>query len=317
MSSAAAAGNRAFGIDRGLPFPVEDIGRAGAVLLLGSNVADTMPPFVQHLTGARDRGGLVVVDPRVSATAALTAEGAGLHLQALPGTDLAAAAGDSPSRRRGGLGRRGVPRPVVRPAGTTYAARSRPGGPLGWPPPPACPSRDLREAASILADASPHRGGPGAMVLTGRGAEQHADGTDTVTAAINLALALGLPGSSGVRATAASPVRATARAAASTGRSPTSCPATAASRTPLDREHVAAVWGVDAGVAARQGRPRGRAARQARHRGARADGARQQPAWSAPPTRPPYDAGWATSTCSWSATSCRARPPSSPTSCCR
>ena len=29
MSSAAAAGNRAFGIDRGLPFPVEDIDRAG------------------------------------------------------------------------------------------------------------------------------------------------------------------------------------------------------------------------------------------------------------------------------------------------
>ena len=46
----------------------------------------------------------------------------------------------------------------------------------------------------ILADASPHRGGAGAMVLTGRGVEQHADGTDTVTAAINLALALGLPG---------------------------------------------------------------------------------------------------------------------------
>ena len=35
MSSAAAAGNRAFGIDRGLPFPVEDLGGAGAVLLLG------------------------------------------------------------------------------------------------------------------------------------------------------------------------------------------------------------------------------------------------------------------------------------------
>ena len=51
MSSAAAAGNRAFGIDRGLPFPVEDIDRADAVLLLGSNVADTMPPFVQHLAG--------------------------------------------------------------------------------------------------------------------------------------------------------------------------------------------------------------------------------------------------------------------------
>ncbi len=53
MSSAAAAGNRAFGIDRGLPVPVEDVDHAQAVLLVGSNVADTMPPFVQHLSSAR------------------------------------------------------------------------------------------------------------------------------------------------------------------------------------------------------------------------------------------------------------------------
>ena len=89
MSSAAAATNRAFGIDRGLPFPLADLGGAGAVLLVGSNLAETMPPAVAHLQGARDAGGLLVVDPRRSATAGLTDEGAGLHLQATPGTDLA------------------------------------------------------------------------------------------------------------------------------------------------------------------------------------------------------------------------------------
>ncbi|HJZ54711.1 MAG TPA: molybdopterin-dependent oxidoreductase, partial [Gemmataceae bacterium] len=36
MSSGAAAGNRAFGIDRGLPFPVSDIEKAEVVLLVGS-----------------------------------------------------------------------------------------------------------------------------------------------------------------------------------------------------------------------------------------------------------------------------------------
>jgi assimilatory nitrate reductase catalytic subunit len=46
MSSAAAAGNRAFGVDRGLPFPVEHLDDAETILLLGSNVAETMPPFV-------------------------------------------------------------------------------------------------------------------------------------------------------------------------------------------------------------------------------------------------------------------------------
>ena len=53
--------------------------------------------------------------------------------------------------------------------------------------------RPCATAARLLADAArPWR--RGAYVLTGRGAEQHAKGTDTVTAAINLALALGLPG---------------------------------------------------------------------------------------------------------------------------
>ncbi|WCI09486.1 molybdopterin-dependent oxidoreductase [Arthrobacter sp. OVS8] len=63
MSSAAAAGMRAFGVDRGLPFPLEDLDSASTILMLGSNVAETMPPFVQHLQGARDAGGLIVVDP--------------------------------------------------------------------------------------------------------------------------------------------------------------------------------------------------------------------------------------------------------------
>ncbi|MGH3875399.1 MAG: molybdopterin oxidoreductase family protein, partial [Actinophytocola sp.] len=85
MSSAAAAGNRAFGLDRGLPFPVSDLAGADVVLLAGANPAETMPPLMQHLADAE----LVVVDPRRSATA----EAAALHLQPAPGTDLALALG--------------------------------------------------------------------------------------------------------------------------------------------------------------------------------------------------------------------------------
>ena len=36
----------------------------------------------------RERGGLIVVDPRVSSTAKLTEDGAGEHIQLVPGTDL-------------------------------------------------------------------------------------------------------------------------------------------------------------------------------------------------------------------------------------
>ena len=48
MSSAVAAGTRAFGMDRGLPFPFEDIPLADVVMLVGSNPADTMPPAMQY-----------------------------------------------------------------------------------------------------------------------------------------------------------------------------------------------------------------------------------------------------------------------------
>jgi assimilatory nitrate reductase catalytic subunit len=90
MSSAAAAANRAFGIDRGLPFPLADVADADVVLLVGSNPADTMPLAMQWFERGRERGARhVVVDPRHTATAQL----AHRHLQPLPGTDLALANG--------------------------------------------------------------------------------------------------------------------------------------------------------------------------------------------------------------------------------
>src|SRR6187549_1323010 len=45
MASAATALSRAFGIDRGLPFPLADIAGAELVLLVGANPAETMPPL--------------------------------------------------------------------------------------------------------------------------------------------------------------------------------------------------------------------------------------------------------------------------------
>src|SRR5262245_61652417 len=90
MAAAAAANLRAFGLDRGLPFPLEDICGAEAVLLVGSNPAETMPPILQYFDEQRRRGGrLIVVDPRRSATARL----ASLHLQLTPGTAAALANG--------------------------------------------------------------------------------------------------------------------------------------------------------------------------------------------------------------------------------
>lgn len=77
MSSAAAAHQRAFGLDRGMPFPLADVARTGCVILVGSNLAETMPPALRYLTELRENGGtLIVIDPRRTRTA----EQADLHL---------------------------------------------------------------------------------------------------------------------------------------------------------------------------------------------------------------------------------------------
>jgi len=186
MSSAAAAANRAFGIDRGLPFPLTDLDAACTVLMLGSNVAATMPPFVAHLDHVRDRGGLVVVDPRRTPTARLTDDGAGIHLAPAPGTDLELLLGLTHIVIAEGLCDEAAVR--ARAHGFDELRRSV----AAWWP--ARVQQVTGVPAGVLRDVARRLAGAGeTFILTGRGVEQHANGTDTATAAINLALILGLP----------------------------------------------------------------------------------------------------------------------------
>ena len=239
MSSAAAAGMRAFGLDRGLPFPLEDLDSASTILMLGSNAAETMPPFMQHLQGARDAGGLIVVDPRRSATAAFTSDGGGLHLQPLPGTDLALLLGLSHVVIHEGLAEAGYI--AARTAG--YDALVRSVGPY-WPERvqslTGVPAGLIRDTARRLAGGS-RRGG--SYILTGRGVEQHVDGTDTAPAAINLALLLGLPGSahSGYGTLTG---QGNGQGGREHGQKADQLPGYRKITDPAARAHMAAVWGV-------------------------------------------------------------------------
>lgn len=242
MASAAAGANRAFGVDRGLPFPLTDLGGAQAVLLLGSNLAETMPPSVAHLAGVRAAGGLVVVDPRRSPTAALTADGAGRHLQPVPGTDLALLLGLLHVTLAEGLAdddylaSRTVGADDVRRSVATW-----------WPERveqvTGVPADDVRAAARLLARAAPRAGGSGAYVLTGRGVEQSTQGTATVTAAINLALALGLPGRPG-SGYGAITGQGNGQGGREHGQKADQLPGYRRIDDPVARAHVARVWGV-------------------------------------------------------------------------
>lgn len=245
MSSAAAAGNRAFGLDRGLPFPVTDLAGADAILLLGSNVAETMPPFVQHLAGARAAGGLVVVDPRRSATARLADDGQGIHLQPVPGTDLVVLL----ALLHVLVAERLVDREYVeaRTTGFDDVARSV----AAWWPERAetvcgVPAEELRRVARLLAAASPSHGGRGGYVLTGRGVEQSAQGTATVAAAIDLALALGLPGRVG-SGYGCLTGQGNGQGGREHGQKCDQLPGYRRIDDPAARAHVAGVWGVDPG----------------------------------------------------------------------
>jgi assimilatory nitrate reductase catalytic subunit len=240
MSSAAAAGNRAFGVDRGLPFPVTDLDTASVILMLGSNVAETMPPFVQHLQGARDAGGLIVVDPRRSATAAFTSDGGGLHLQPTPGTDLALLLGISHVVVHEGL----ADASYIEKNTSGYAAVVRSLNAF-WPERvqtiTGVPATLIRETARRLAQGA--RAG-GSYVLSGRGVEQHVDGTDTATAAINLSLLLGLPGStrSGYGTLTG---QGNGQGGREHGQKADQLPGYRKITDPAARAHVAGVWGVD------------------------------------------------------------------------
>ncbi|WP_447648179.1 molybdopterin oxidoreductase family protein [Microbacterium forte] len=237
MSSAAAAANRSFGIDRGLPFPLTDLDTAETVLLLGSNVGDTMPPFVSHLQGARARGGLIVVDPRRSSTARLSADGAGIHVQPVPGTDLALLLAVIHVVIAEELYDDGYVR--QRTSGFDALRQSV----SAWWPERAetvtgVAARSIRDLAGRLADSD------STYILTGRGVEQHVDGTDTATAAINLALLLGLPGTPGCGYGTLTG-QGNGQGGREHGQKADQLPGYQSISDPAARASVAAVWGVD------------------------------------------------------------------------
>ncbi len=184
MSSAAAASIRAFGIDRGLPFPLADLPHARTILLVGSNAAETMPPFTQYLQEQQKIGGsLIVVDPRKTPTAA----SATLHLQITPGTDVALANGLLYiAIKEGYLDEHFIA------ARTSGFERVRRAVSCYWPDRveriTGIPEKQLAEAARLLGEAAT------AIILTGRGPEQQSKGVDNVAGFINLALALGKAG---------------------------------------------------------------------------------------------------------------------------
>ncbi|EST24195.1 molybdopterin oxidoreductase family protein [Streptomyces roseochromogenus] len=234
MSSAAAAGTRAFGLDRGLPFPLEDIPRTGCVILVGSNLAETMPPSLRFFSELRENGGtLIVVDPRRTRTA----EQADLHLAPRPGTDLALALGLLHLVVAEGR----TDEEYIRER-TTGWEEARAAAMALWPEQveriTGVSVPQLREAVRLFC--APES----AMVLTARGPEQQSKGTDTVGAWINLCLATGRAGRplSGYGCLTG---QGNGQGGREHGQKADQLPGYRKLDDPEARAHVAGVWGVD------------------------------------------------------------------------
>jgi assimilatory nitrate reductase catalytic subunit len=235
MSSAAAAGMKAFGIDRGLPFPLDDIAGAQTILLIGSNIAETMPPVMRYLDRHRHGDGtLIIVDPRRTATA----QSATLHLKLVPGSDIALANGLMHILVRDRL----IDEDYIRQR-TDGFARVRSQVASYWPQRveqiTGVPEGDLVRAAHLLGSAA------GAMVLTARGAEQHARGVDTALSYINIALALGQVGKS-CGGYGCLTGQGNGQGGREHGQKADQLPGYRKIDDDADRRHVAGVWGVPA-----------------------------------------------------------------------
>ncbi|OFX19581.1 MAG: nitrite reductase [Anaeromyxobacter sp. RBG_16_69_14] len=233
MSSAAAASLRAFGLDRGLPFPLEDIARTDVILLAGANPAETFPPMMRVIDAHRARGGrLILIDPRRSPTA----DAATLHLRLTPGTDAALANGILHVLVRDGL----IDRDYVA-SRTEGFAEVRALVATYWPERveriTGVTEAQLVEAARLVGRAGT------AMVLTGRGPEQQAQGVKNVLAYVDIALALGLPGRpfSGYGCLTG---QGNGQGGREHGQKADQLPGYRRIDDPAARRHIAEVWGV-------------------------------------------------------------------------
>ncbi len=189
---------------------------------------------MQWITAQRERGGrLIVVDPRGTPTART----ATLHLQITPGTDLALVNGLLHIAVVSGR----IDTSYIE-ARTTGFDEVRRAVAAYWPERvEAITGVTVAEqyaAVELLTRART------AMVLTARGAEQHAKGTDTVSALINLALALGLPGGPG-SGYGCLTGQGNGQGGREHGQKADQLPGYRSIADPVARRHVADVWGVD------------------------------------------------------------------------
>ncbi len=234
MSAAATAGNKAFGIDRGLTNPLSDVRQSECLILAGTNIAECQPTLMPYFTDAKANGAyIIVIDPRNTPTAEI----ADLHLKVKPGMDAALANGllkvviEEGFIDKSFLKKRttGFDEVKAHISSLDLAAIAEITG---------VPEEDIREAGIRFGQAA------SGMILTARGVEQQTDGSMAVRNFINLLLTtgkIGKPGSGYGAVTG----QANGQGGREHGQKADQLPGYRSIEKAEDRAYVAKVWGID------------------------------------------------------------------------
>lgn len=234
MSAAASAGNKAFGVDRGLTNPLSDIALAKCIILAGTNIAECQPTLMPYFTRAKENGAtFIVIDPRETGTTAM----ADLHLKVKPGMDAALANGLQKVLFEEGL----IDPAFLNERTTGYSelvAHLKQFDLEEIAELTGVPYADIRKAAIAYGKAAT------GMVFTARGVEQQTDGYMAVRGFLNLVLMtgkIGKPGSGYGAITG----QGNGQGGREHGQKADQLPGYRLIENLEDRAYVAGVWGVD------------------------------------------------------------------------
>ncbi|WP_274654435.1 molybdopterin oxidoreductase family protein [Paenibacillus humicola] len=234
MSSAAAAQSRAFGVDRGMNVPLDDIPMAKYIILAGTNIAECQPTMVPYLLAAKKQKAIIVtIDPRQTMTSKL----ADIHVNLQPGFDSVFVNAllhvivneelyDKAFVEAHTAGLDEVREAVRHFSPDTVSVYT------------GIPKEVIRTIARGFAKAET------GIVLTARGLEQQVNGVEHTLNYINLCLLTGKIGRPGCGFGAVTG-QANGQGGREHGLKADQLPGYRMIDDPQAREHVAAVWGVD------------------------------------------------------------------------
>jgi assimilatory nitrate reductase catalytic subunit len=234
MSSAAAASNQAFGLDRGMTMPLSEIPNAKYIILAGTNIAECQPTMVPYLLEAKKNGAVIVtIDPRNTMTSKL----ADIHVRLQPGFDSVFV--------------NGLLHVIVQErlyAESFIKERTVGLEQLVEAVKPFTPAR-VEELTGILEAVvrTIARGFARAetgIVLTARGLEQQVNGVENTLNYINLSLITGKIGRNGCGYGAVTG-QANGQGGREHGQKADQLPGYRLIENPHDRDYVARIWGID------------------------------------------------------------------------